>query len=258
LVPGAKPAYLAGFGELRDIQKAITQGFVYDGCYSAFRGRHFGSSSRDVPGSRFVAFLQNHDQIANTSQGARLSHLVSIEQYKIAVALLLCSPCLALLFMGEEFAEKNPFLYFTSHGDPALSRLVSEGRSKEYQEFYATRGFVDPQTVEAFERSRISWNLLHEPAHCDVLRLYRSLIALRKRWPCLHNGRKDLTRVEIDEAAGWLRMDRGDPSGSRAVLFCNFSDIARAPDLDKEWTLALCSRPQPGGPSSASLYLADR
>jgi maltooligosyltrehalose trehalohydrolase len=258
LVTGAKPAYLAGLGELRDIQKAVAEGFVYDGCYSAFRGRHFGSSSRDLSGDRFVAFLQNHDQIANTSQGARLSHLVSMEQYKIAVALLLCSPCLPLLFMGEEFAEKNPFLYFTSHGDPSLSRLVTEGRRKEYGEFPAASGFVDPQTVEAFERSKISWNLLEDPAHCDVLRFYRGLIALRKRWPCLHNGRKDLTRVEIDPDAGWLRMDRGDPSGSRAVLFCNFSDTARAPDLESGWTLELCSGPQPGGPASASLYITTR
>ncbi len=120
---GANRAYLAGFGELRHIQKAITEGFVYDGCYSSFRKRHFGSSSRDLPGHRFVAFIQNHDQIANTSQGARLSHLMSLEQYKIAVALLLCSPCLPLLFMGEEFAETNPFLYFTSHGDPGAVAL---------------------------------------------------------------------------------------------------------------------------------------
>ncbi len=120
ILTGANRAYLAGFGQLRHIQKAITDGFVYDGCYSSFRKRHFGSSSRDLPGHRFVAFIQNHDQIANTSQGARLSQLVSLEQYKIAVALLLCSPYLPLLFMGEEFAETNPFLYFTSHGDPGL------------------------------------------------------------------------------------------------------------------------------------------
>jgi hypothetical protein len=56
-----------------------------------------------------------------------------------------------------------------------------------------------------------------------MLRLYRELIALRKRWPCLNNGRKDLTSVQLDEQARWLRMDRGDPAGSRATLLCNFS-----------------------------------
>jgi maltooligosyltrehalose trehalohydrolase len=257
LLPGANRAYLAGFGELRHIQKAITDGFVYDGCYSAFRRRHFGSSSREFSGHRFVAFIQNHDQIANTSQGARLSHLTSMEQYKIAVALLLCSPCLPLLFMGEEFVETNPFLYFTSHSDPGLARLVSEGRWKEFEEFTVAGDFVDPQSPEAFQRSKITWSLIEEPRHSALLNLYRELIALRKRWPCLHNGRKDLTSVEVDDAARWLRMERADPSGSRAVLFCNFSDAGRAPGLGAEWALALSTSPQPGAPCSATLYLAN-
>jgi maltooligosyltrehalose trehalohydrolase len=263
LVPGANRSYLAGFGELRHIQKAITDGFVYDGCYSSFRRRHFGTSSRDLPGNRFVAFIQNHDQVANTSQGTRLSQLVPLEQYKIAVALLLCSPCLPLLFMGEEFAEINPFLYFTSHGDPALARAVSEGRWKEFEEFTVSREFVDPQTPEAFERSKVTWELLDEPEHSAVVNLYCELIGLRKRWLCLHDGRKDLTRVEIDQAARWLRMERADPSGSRAVLFCNFSETDVAPQLDaRDWTLALSTGSAPRDADivracSASLYLAN-
>ena len=257
---GASRAYLAGFGELRHIQKAITDGFVHDGGYSSYRRRNFGSSSRHLPGDRFVAFLQNHDQIANTSQGARLSHLMPIEQYKIAVALLLCSPCLPLLFMGEEFAETNPFLYFTSHGDPDLSRMVSEGRRREFEEFTVAADFVDPQASDAFERSKLSWNLVHDPRHSAVLNLYCELIRLRKQWPCLHNGRKDLTRVEIDEAARWLRMERADPSGCRAVLFCNFSNSEAKPILDgRDWKLALSTAavgPDRPHPCSASLYLA--
>jgi maltooligosyltrehalose trehalohydrolase len=253
---GANRAYMAGFGELRHIQKAITDGFVYDGCYSVFRKRHFGSSSRDLPGDRFIAFIQNHDQVANTSQGARLSHLVSLEQCKIAAALLLCSPCLPLLFMGEEFAETNPFLYFTSHSDPGLARLVTEGRCREFEEFTLASAFVDPQTREAFERSKITWELLEDPGHREVLNLYRELIALRKRWPCLNNGRKDLTHVQFSDAERWLRMERSDPSGSRAVLFCNFSETNRPPELGSEWTLALCTGPAPAAACSASLYLA--
>jgi maltooligosyltrehalose trehalohydrolase len=253
-VTGVNRSYLAGFGELRHIHKAITEGFIQDGCYSPFRKRHFGTSSRDLAGHRFVAFIQNHDQIANTSQGRRLAQLVPIEQYKIAVALLLCSPCLPLLFMGEEFAETNPFLYFTSHGDPALARAVSEGRWKEFEEFTDSAGFVDPQTPEAFERSKLSWHLLDQARHKEMAHLYCELIRLRKRWPCLHNGRKDLTRVEFDEAGRWFRIERSDPSGSRAVLFCNFSEADLPVNLDgRNWTRALATG---AGPSSASLYVS--
>jgi hypothetical protein len=79
---------------------------------------------------------------------------------------------------------------------------------------------------------------------------------LRKRWPCLHNGRKDLTRVEMDPHAKWLRMHRADPSGSQATLLCNFSDTRMEPDLDQA-TLALSTALEPGAPLSACLFLAN-
>jgi hypothetical protein len=94
------------------------------------------------------------------------------------------------------------------------------------------------------------------------LHLYCQLIQLRKRWPCLHNGRKDLTHVEINDAARWLRMERSDRSGSRAVLFCNFSNSAVLPNLEnRDWTLAFSSAAGPGNPPavpacSASLYVS--
>jgi maltooligosyltrehalose trehalohydrolase len=250
---GANRAYLAGFDRLRHVHKAITEGFVHDGNYSAFRRRRFGSSSRDQPGQRFVAFLQNHDQVANTSQGSRLSRLVSLEQYKVAVSLLLCSPALPLLFMGEEFAETAPFQFFTSYGDPALARAVTEGRWRELDELARAGDFADPQALETFERSRISWSLIDDPEHHSMLRLYCELIALRKRWPCLGNGRKDLTRVDFDEQGRWLRMDRADPSGCQAVLLCNFSPDRTAFDFDAApWRLALSTALEPSNARSVA------
>jgi maltooligosyltrehalose trehalohydrolase len=249
---GANRSYLAGFDRLEQIQKAITDGFVSDGSYSAFRKRRFGSSSRDQPGHRFVAFLQNHDQVANTSQGSRLARLVSLDQCKLAVSLLLCSPYLPLLFMGEEFADTASFQFFTNYGDPALARAVTEGRWKEFEELAGGGDFADPQSLETFERSRITWSLIDEPRHSSMLRLYRDLIALRKRWPCLSNGRKDLTRVDFDEQARWLRMNRGDPSGCQAVLLCNFSPDRAAFDFDEAgWQLAIRTASKPGNAQSA-------
>ena len=120
-----------------------------------------------------------------------------------------------------------------------------------------------PNRSKRFEQSKISWDLLQEPEHRTVINLYCELIQLRKRCPCLHNGRKDLTRVDFDEGAQWLRMERSDPSGGRAVLFCNFSNGAAKPNLDAStWTLALTTASAPDGPSavpacSASLFLAN-
>ena len=220
---GMNRGYLGGFGQLQDIQKAIAEGFVYDGRYSEFRGRPFGTSAANEPGEKFVAFLQNHDQVANTAQGRRLSELLPLEQYKLAVTLLLCSPFLPMLFMGEEFAATSPFLYFTSHTDPALVHRVVEGRRREYQDFEIPGEFADPQSPETFRKSKIEWALAGEPRQGAVLRLYRDLIALRKRWPCLGNCRKDLVRLNVNEAARWLILRRGDPDGPQGLLLCNFA-----------------------------------
>ncbi|HYL39596.1 MAG TPA: malto-oligosyltrehalose trehalohydrolase [Bryobacteraceae bacterium] len=268
VLTGAKRGYLADFGRLGHIQKAITEGFVQDGIYSAYRQRRFGSSSRDEPGERLVAFLQDHDQVANTAQGFRLSELVSLEQCKLAAMLLLCSPYLPLLFMGEEFAASAPFLYFTSHGDPALARAVSEGRREEFADFAGAGEFADPQAAETFQKSRIDWALMDRPEQRGVRHLYGELIGLRKRWPCLGNCRKDLTRVRIDEEAQWLRMERSDPSGSKALLLCNFSPNSAEFAIDDRpcWQLAACAgappEASPGGVTisgrNAALYLDRR
>jgi maltooligosyltrehalose trehalohydrolase len=231
------------------------EGFVYDGIYSSHRGRRFGNSSADQPGERFVAFIQNHDQIANTFQGSRLSEIVSLEQYKVAVALLFCSPYLPLLFMGEEFADRAPFLYFTSHTDPELAHAVSEGRRREFADFAIAGVFHDPQSPKTFEESKITWPLLQQSPHANVLRLYRDLISLRKRTPCLSNGRKDLLRVDVDEAGRWLKMERSDPGGSRALLTCNFSENPIETVPPAGWHLALQTSSVPG--PRADLYLSN-
>jgi maltooligosyltrehalose trehalohydrolase len=245
-VTGQHESYLEGFDRLEPIQKATTEGFVHDGAYSAFRRRRFGSSSRNLPGHRFVVFNQNHDQVANTSRGIRLANLISPGQYGLLAALLMCSPCLPLLFMGEEFGETAPFQYFTSFSDPQLAAAVTEGRRREFEDLMHPDNFADPQAERTLEQARIEWSLLEQTEHRSMLQLYCELIALRKRWPCLSNGRKDLTGVSFDENSQWLRMDRADPAGSRAVLLCNFSPDPIAFDFDTTcWQLALSTASQP-------------
>ena len=120
--------------------------------------------------------------------------------------------------MGRDFADTAPFLYFTSHGDPILAHAVTEGRLREHADFAGTGDFFDPQAPETFEKSKLNWALLGDPVHAGMLRFYRQLIALRKRLAALHNGRKDLTRVEVCEEEQWLKLERADPSGARAIL----------------------------------------
>ncbi len=188
-----------------------------------YRRRHYGSSSKDRPGEQFVGFIQNHDQVANTSRGKRLSSLVSSEAQKLAAALTLCSPFLPMLFMGEEYGETAPFLFFTSFENPDLVNAVREGRKKELGAHYSERDFADPHALSTFERCKLDWSRPELPPHARILRLYRDLIALRKQHPSLGNCRKDLTQIRFDEQAKFFVIRRSDPSGSAALIVCNFS-----------------------------------
>ena len=223
LLTDQRQGFLMDFGAWGDLSKSIRDGFVFDWKYSRYRQRHHGSSSKDRPGEQLVGFIQNHDQVANTSRGKRLASLVSAGAQKLAAVLTLCSPFLPLLFMGEEYGETAPFLYFTSFEDPVLAAAVSEGRKRELGSHYSESDFADPQALRTFEKCKLDWSKTAIPSHAEMLRLYRDLISLRKRHVSLGNCRKDLTEIQVDEHARTLVMKRTDPSGNSALLIFNFS-----------------------------------
>jgi maltooligosyltrehalose trehalohydrolase len=246
LLTGARLGYFGDFGRAADLAKAITEGFVYDGRHAPHRRRRHGASSLADPGDRFVTFIQNHDQVANAYQGRRLGTVAGLDRQRVGAAILFSSPSLPLLFQGEEYGEPAPFDYFTSHGDAELVAAVRRGRHAEYEsllEAGATAArWADPQDEATFLRSKLGWAIATEP-HAGMLAFYRALIALRRRLPALHNGRKDLTRVAFDEA-GWITIVRGDPAGSAALTIANLAHAAAAisvPAGAPRWRLALAT-----------------
>jgi maltooligosyltrehalose trehalohydrolase len=236
--------YFADFEGIPSLARAVSEGFVYDGGHSAYRRRRHGSPSTDLPGDRFVAFTENHDQVANARSGCRPSQHLSLEQQKLAAAILFFSPYIPLLFMGQEYGEIGGFYYFTDHGDAALAAAVTEGRRREAGDFLAGCEFADPQDPRTFDRSKLNWRLCEEPLHADVLAWYRDWIHLRKLHAPLSNFRKDLVRTSFDGARGWLAIERGDPSGDRALLVCNFAketQVISLPFREAAWGLRLFS-----------------
>ncbi|MBX6363410.1 MAG: malto-oligosyltrehalose trehalohydrolase, partial [Gemmatimonadetes bacterium] len=131
LLTGERGGYYQDYGTVEDLARAFRTGFVYTGQYSRYRGRRHGARPVSIPAERFVVFAQNHDQIGNRALAERLSSLVPFEGLKLAAATVLLSPFLPLLFMGEEYGETAPFLYFVSHTDPALIEAVRRGRKAE-------------------------------------------------------------------------------------------------------------------------------
>jgi maltooligosyltrehalose trehalohydrolase len=208
LLTGERAGYYEDFGRIEHLAKAYSEGFVYSGQFSSYRGRVHGNSSKDLPGSRFVVCSQNHDQTGNRMLGERLSQLIPFEGLKVAAAAVVLSPFLPLLFMGEEYGETAPFFYFVSHGDPGLIEAVRRGRREEFAAF-SWRGEVpDPQSVETFARSRLDPSLREEGEHRMLLEFYRELIRLRNTRPALANLSMDTTEIYAFEEQRTLCVRR--------------------------------------------------
>ena len=142
------------------LARCLAEGFVYQGEPSAnLDGKPRGTPSAGQPTTRFVACLQNHDQIGNRAMGDRLTMLADPDRLRVATALLLLSPQVPMLFMGEEAASETPFLFFTDFHDD-LADAVREGRRKEFAKFPAFQSeearerIPDPNALATFERSR--------------------------------------------------------------------------------------------------------
>ena len=203
---GERSGYYADYSGAREVGKALADRFVYDGRYSPHRGRRHGAPCRDVPADRFVVCLQNHDQVGNRATGDRLTALVAPAQARLAAALLLLSPYVPLLFMGQEYGEPNPFQYFVSHGDESLAEAVREGRRREFASFAWEGEVPDPTAEDTFHRSRIEHARAASSPHRELRALHRDLLWMRRREPALRPGCAEVA-VHGGDEEGWIVME---------------------------------------------------
>jgi len=221
--PQADPRRLLG--------RALVEGYAYQGDPSAYRhGARRGERSDALPTTCFVDFLQNHDQIGNRAMGERIGKLAPAPALRAGVAMLLLSPHIPMLFMGEEWNADQPFLFFCDF-DIELAALVREGRRGEFARFERFRDetarllIPDPCAVETFERSRLDWGELTREPHASWFALYRQLLAVRHReiLPRLAGTRGETYSVgnQGELCASWRMGD-----GSRLQLCANLQDVA--------------------------------
>jgi maltooligosyltrehalose trehalohydrolase len=228
---GERQGYFQGFGGVRPVAEVL--------------GAH-GRSASHLPSDRFVVCLQNHDQVGNRATGERLSSLVPPEALRLGAAVLLLSPYVPLLFMGEEYGELNPFLYFVSHGDPALVEAVREGRRREFAAFGWATDLPDPQAETTFTRSRLDWSRLGAPAHARLRALYTDLLSLRRREAALRPAAASVSVVH-DERERWLRVELSAVPSELVAVF-NFADEVRTiPLLQAGHVILSTDDPKYGG-----------
>jgi maltooligosyltrehalose trehalohydrolase len=216
--------YYADFGRIADVAAALTQGFVFTGQHSEYRGTPHGAPLPDsISGHQLLGYLQDHDQIGNRARGDRISTLAPTGLLYVGAALVLTSPFTPMLFMGEEWGAATPWQYFTDHENAELANAVREGRRAEFAGFgWRPEDVPDPQDIATFERSRLNWAEIETSPHRELLEWHRSLIQLRNDWPDLSNG--DLTSVDVayDEGARWIAVRRG-----QVQVLCNLAAHAQ-------------------------------
>ena len=249
--------YYADYAGLPDVATAWTDAFVYGGRWSAVRQRTVGSRlPDDVSGRRFVACVQNHDQIGNRALGDRLTTLVDADRIRFAVALLCLSPTVPMLFMGEEYGETRPFLYFSSHPENRLAGAVRTGRREEFAAFaaFSRTEVPDPQAAETFAASTLDRDAAATPDGEARLRLWTDLLALRRTVPALATGDRRLVRA-LHVTPTQLVVERVGPDGAAAVVVVANADgraatitLPTAGDRAVRWSSAAASYGGPGTP----------
>jgi maltooligosyltrehalose trehalohydrolase len=222
LLTKERSGYYEDFGQLKDLANAIRDGVVYTGQYSQHRRRRHGNSFKQCSPVQLAVCAQNHDQIGNRAQGDRLSSLVSFDALKVANVTVLLSPYIPLLFMGEEYGETAPFLYFIDHGDPALIEAVRQGRKREFAAFGWTN-IPDPYDPETFNRSKLRPSQETNPQQRAHLRWCRTLIHLRKSIPALGTGAKS-NRIHVGShpKSQLLIIHRRAKQGPEALILIGF------------------------------------
>jgi maltooligosyltrehalose trehalohydrolase len=231
------------FGSIHQLAKAFTEGFVHSGEYVKFRKRKYGASSAGIDGDKFIVFSNNHDQVGNRVFGERMTSLVGKEGLMLTAAAIILSPYIPMLFMGEEYAEEAPFLYFVDHSDPELVKAVREGRKKEFSGFGDHEGDPpDAQDKKTFDDSKLRWNTRAEGYHAEVLRWYKSLIQLRKTHPVFAQSQKSCMQVSVI-APRALAIYRYTPHHTHEVfMFLNFGAEPVSYTMHgNEWKLLLSS-----------------
>ena len=181
-----------------------------------------------IPNDRFVVCIQNHDQVGNRAKGDRLSTLVDPPaKLRLAASLMLLAPRIPMLFMGEEYGETCPFPFFCSFLGAELVEAVRQGRKREFAEFVGSEDEVpDPQAEATFTSAKLSWSWPDGTPHAALRRLYRDLLASRRKWPALRDlSSRRAQLVPNRETGPVLELIRGgnvDSSNTLRACF-NFS-----------------------------------
>ncbi|HJV35470.1 malto-oligosyltrehalose trehalohydrolase [Geomonas sp.] len=219
LLTGETTGYYEDFGQFSQMVKAYQEAYVFTGEYSHYRRRRYGGEGKGQPTSKFVVFAQNHDQVGNRKCGDRLSTNQPLEKLLLAAGVVILSPYIPLIFMGEEYGERAPFHYFISHTDQELIDAVRKGKHEEHASGVCEGEIPDPSAESVFLECKLDLIRKREGEQALILEFYKKLLSLR-RLPAMQVMQREGIEVMGMQKEKTLCVRR--QSGSNGVV-CMFS-----------------------------------
>jgi maltooligosyltrehalose trehalohydrolase len=247
---GRREAYYSDtHGTPQELVSAAKYGYLFQGQYYAWQRQPRGTPSIGVAPARFVSYLQNHDQVANSALGLRGHRLSSPGRWRAMTALMLLMPSTPMLFQGQEFASSAPFLYFADF-DAELGAAVRKGRAEFLTQFPSVADFeqrgelADPGDPSTFYRCKL--DVRERESHAEIYRLHEDLLRLRRSDPTFSRQRSgELDGAVLSASAFALRFRGAEPAADRVVavnLGCDldrpsFAEPLLAPPAGYDWSL---------------------
>ncbi len=214
---GEKGRHYINFGKLDDVVKALRDGFVLDGSkFDRYCKYFMGTDGTGTKGHEHVVHIQDHDQVGNRLHGDRMISTYGREKALLGATAVMASPYIPMLFMGEEYGEEAPFLFFEDFSDKKIIDGAREGRKREYS--FRGEEPRDPHDIDTFKDSKLRWENLEEKKNQDILEYYKELISLKK------SGRvgpvdRSKAKVTSDPAREIIRIE-----SPHTITLLNFSD----------------------------------
>lgn len=243
---GEKGRHYQNFGAFADVVKALSCGFVLDGTRLDKHAKYLmGTDGSTTQGTEHVVHTQNHDQVGNRALGDRMIATYGRAKALLAFTAMMASPFVPMVFMGEEYGETAPFLFFEDFGDARLIEAVRQGRKSAFTSHGGEP--EDPHSRASFELSKLRWERLGDKGSQSVLAYYTAVIALKRRGE-LGPRRLEAVKVVGDEATGLVTIET-----AATVTVLNFSGVARPVAVPDGKRLVLASVPQPA-PDRVAAY----
>jgi maltooligosyltrehalose trehalohydrolase len=232
---GRADAYYSDYrGTAQELVSTLKRGFLYQGQWYSWQNQTRGTLALDMGPAKYVNFIQNHDQLANSGSGKRIHLLTSPNRYRAVTALFLLAPQTPMLFQGQEFAATSPFFYFADHNEE-IAYLVARGRSDFLAQFRTLATpemqarLPDPGDPLTFTHSKL--NLNDRNVHKEEYALHRDLLNLRRNDPVFHASQKScrIDGAVLSQDAFVIRFFGENPGDDRLLVVNLSRDIHLVP-----------------------------